>query len=143
MKKLLGITLLTALALAATDRPAHAWVDSKFSIGLNWHYQSGGNCLFWGAWRNGQVPGPWGDGLYYGPLNWPASGFGGPTGGIPPAGIGAPPVVPVPGHAGTPAPAQQAGQGVQPTGYYYPGYDYSGYYGYSGYTGIPSYWYGR
>lgn len=157
MKKLLGITFLTALAIVATERPAQAWINSKFSIGLNWHYQSGGNCLFWGLWRNGQVPGPWGDGMYYGPINWPSCGFGGPYGGgaaYPDFG-GAPAGDPS-FHAGVPNPnaapatttVQNAGQGYQHTsgyqpGYYYPGYDYTGYYGNAGYYGVPSYWYGR
>src|SRR5687767_14722387 len=54
MQRLLGISLLTALVFAATERPAQAWVNSRFSIGLNWSFQSGGNSAFWGLWRNGQ-----------------------------------------------------------------------------------------
>jgi hypothetical protein len=58
MKKLLSIALLTVCALALTERPAQAWVNSKFSIGLNWNMQSANNSWLWGFWRNGQVPGP-------------------------------------------------------------------------------------
>lgn len=58
MKKLLSMGLLTLCALALAERPAHAWVNSKFSIGLNWHLQSGNNNVLWGLWKNGQVPGP-------------------------------------------------------------------------------------
>jgi hypothetical protein len=58
MKKLLFLGL-TALGLVlAAEQPAHAWVNCKFSVGLNWSYQSGGNTLFWGLFRNGQPPGP-------------------------------------------------------------------------------------
>lgn len=50
---------LLALALAAlADQPASAWVNSKFGIGLNWNWQSGGNNFLWGFFRNGQPPGP-------------------------------------------------------------------------------------
>ena len=57
MKKVLFLGL-AALGLGLlTEQPAQAWINSKFSIGLNWHWQSGGNNLLWGAFRNGQVPG--------------------------------------------------------------------------------------
>ena len=70
MKKFLVLGL-TALGLAlVTDRPADAWINSKFSVGFNWHWQSGGNSLLWGAFRNSQPPGPdhgGGPGYGYGP----------------------------------------------------------------------------
>jgi len=75
MKKLLGISLLAGLAVLATERPVQAWCNSKFSIGLNWHFQSGGNNFLWGLYRNGQVPGPWGDGLIPGPCAGPAPAY--------------------------------------------------------------------
>lgn len=58
MKKILALGVLTLGLFAATERPAQAWVNSKFGIGLNWHLQSGGNNFLWGLFRNGQVPGP-------------------------------------------------------------------------------------
>lgn len=58
MKKFLTTGVL-ALALAAiATQESNAWVNSKFGIGLNWNYQSGGNNLLWGAFRNGQPPAP-------------------------------------------------------------------------------------
>lgn len=58
MKKLLTLSVLTLGVLAATERPAQAWVNMKFGVGLNWQLQSGGNNFLWGMFRNGQVPGP-------------------------------------------------------------------------------------
>ena len=50
---------LTALGLAlASGQEAKAWTNFKFSAGVNWQWQSGDNCLLWGLFRNGQVPGP-------------------------------------------------------------------------------------
>src|SRR5438874_2082223 len=45
MKKLLSIGLLTVCALAISEHQASAWVNAKFSIGLNWHLQSANNNL--------------------------------------------------------------------------------------------------
>lgn len=58
MKKLLSMGLLTLCALAASEREAQAWVNAKFSVGLNWQLQSANNNWLWGVWKNGQVPGP-------------------------------------------------------------------------------------
>jgi len=58
MKKLLSMGLLTLCALAASEREAQAWVNAKFSVGLNWQLQSANNNVLWGMWKNGQVPGP-------------------------------------------------------------------------------------
>lgn len=58
MKKLLSLGLLTVCAVIMSENQAHAWLNSKFSIGLNWHLQSGNNNVLWGLWKNGQVPGP-------------------------------------------------------------------------------------
>jgi hypothetical protein len=58
MKKIL---VLGALALSIgllSEQPASAWVNCKFGVGLNWNWQSGGNNFLWGAFRNGQPPGP-------------------------------------------------------------------------------------
>jgi len=58
MKKLLSLSVLTLGVFVLTERPAQAWVNMKFGVGLNWHLQSGGNNVLWGLFRNGQVPGP-------------------------------------------------------------------------------------
>ena len=58
MKKFLTVGLLAIVALAFMQQDASAWVNSRFGIGLNWDYQSGGNKAGWGLWRNGQPPGP-------------------------------------------------------------------------------------
>jgi hypothetical protein len=58
MKKILTAGLLALSAALITDQQASAWVNCKFGIGLNWHWQSGGNNLLWGAFRNGQPPCP-------------------------------------------------------------------------------------
>jgi hypothetical protein len=58
MKKLLSMGLLTLCALAASEREAQAWVNAKFSVGLNWQLQSANNNMLWGVFKNGQVPGP-------------------------------------------------------------------------------------
>ena len=56
MKRILTVGLLAVGAALCTSRPADAWTNCKFSIGLNWSCQSGNNNLFWGLWHNGQVP---------------------------------------------------------------------------------------
>jgi hypothetical protein len=58
MKKIFATGLLAICAIALTQQEASAWVNSRFSIGLSWNYQSGGNSFLWGAIHNGQVPGP-------------------------------------------------------------------------------------
>jgi hypothetical protein len=58
MKKFLSMGLLTVCALALSERQAQAWVNAKFSIGLNWQIQSANNNFLWGLYKNGQVPGP-------------------------------------------------------------------------------------
>src|SRR5436190_1535835 len=58
MKKFLtmGALALTLGALLAVE--ASAWINSKFGVGLNWNYQSGGNSALFGLFRNGQPPAP-------------------------------------------------------------------------------------
>ena len=58
MKKIVLAGLFAVCALALSQQQASAWVNSRFGVGLNWESQSGGNSLLWGAWRNGQPPGP-------------------------------------------------------------------------------------
>lgn len=57
MKKIVAVGLLAACSMLATQQEASAWINAKFSIGLNWELQSGNNCFGWGLWQNGQVPG--------------------------------------------------------------------------------------
>lgn len=151
MKKLLSLGLLTVCALVASERQADAWVNSKFSIGLNWHLQSGNNNYLWGLWKNGQVPGP--------------EAFGGaphghiPFGANPPAGSfpysGNPQQMPMAYPTQTaPPPIQTTGQtsyygwnynpyqtvSYQQNGYYYPNYYYPNAYQTYSYQ-APHYWY--
>jgi hypothetical protein len=64
MKKLLSLGIAAVLVALGTSRPADAWCNMKFSVGLNWSLQSGNNNLLWGAWRNGQIPDDYGQGGY-------------------------------------------------------------------------------
>lgn len=105
MKKIIFAGLLAISAIAFSQQQASAWVNTRFSVGLNWEMQSGGNNLLWGAWRNGQPPGPeafggGGGGFGYGqgfgaPMPYPyGHGFGpAPQGPAPmPVGTGEPPI---------------------------------------------------
>jgi hypothetical protein len=58
MKKILAIGILAVTAIAFSQQQASAWVNTRFGVGLNWEYQSGGNTFGWGLYRNGQPPGP-------------------------------------------------------------------------------------
>jgi hypothetical protein len=95
MKKLLSMGLLTLCALAASEREAQAWVNAKFSVGLNWQLQSANNNVFWGAWKNGQVPGPEAFG---------GGGGGGGPGMYGPGGMGQPPAGQFPYFGAQPMP---------------------------------------
>jgi hypothetical protein len=53
MKRFLSIGLLATSAVLADQAPASAWVNFKFSAGVNWQFQCAGN-----NFRNGQPPGP-------------------------------------------------------------------------------------
>jgi hypothetical protein len=66
MKRILATGLLAICAIALSQQEASAWVNARFGVGLNWGYQSGGNNFGWGAFRNGQPPGP--DMFYGGPF---------------------------------------------------------------------------
>jgi len=164
--------MLTVCALAISERPASAWVNSKFSVGLNWHYQSANTSVLWGLWRSGQIPGPEAFGPAGGPFaspNYPqptqpfpymGASNSGPQGG-PYAPQMAPQAAPqaVPqGVTYNSAPPVQNGYynpyqtvSYQPASYgyypyqptYYPTYGYSNY-GYSNYGyQTPYYWYGQ
>lgn len=58
MKKLLPIGLLAVSIAALSQEQASAWINSRFGIGLNWSWQSGGNNFLWGLFRDGQPPAP-------------------------------------------------------------------------------------
>jgi hypothetical protein len=58
MKKMVFAGLVAISLIALCQQNASAWVNSKFSIGLNMQRQSGGNNFLWGAYHNGQPPGP-------------------------------------------------------------------------------------
>ena len=153
MKKLLSIGLLTACALAFSEHQAQAWVNAKFSVGLNWQLQSANNNTLWGLWKNGQVPGPEAFGQ-------PGGGYMPPGGGFPYFSAGPqayPQAMPQAFPAQTAPPQtvmqQQAYYGMaqnyaynpyqavsyQPSGYYYPNYYYPTYQQYYGQA--PAYWY--
>src|SRR5579871_4206886 len=76
MKQLLIIGCAAVLVGLASTGTADAWINNRFSIGLNWSRQSGNNNLFWGLWRNGQIPdyGAYGYGPPPGPMHG-AAGF--------------------------------------------------------------------
>jgi hypothetical protein len=151
MKKLLSIGLLTVCALAISEHKAQAWVNAKFSVGLNWHLQSANNNFLWGFYKNGQVPGP--EAFGGGHMPYPSGGafpyFGGGAPQSYPPGQTAPPPVALQQQAyynmmqGYYNPYQTVS--YQPGGYYYPNYyypSYNDYYGYYGaYYQAPDYWY--
>jgi hypothetical protein len=56
MKKILAFALLTLCCLALVQQEACAWTNQRFSFGMEWQRQTGGNS-FCGIWRNGQPPG--------------------------------------------------------------------------------------
>ena len=90
MRHLLTAGLLAVAALVTTARPADAWINAKFSAGVNWHWQSGNNSLLWGLFHDGQTPGPdFGGGVGFGQApcthDFPFFGYNGP----PPANFAA------------------------------------------------------
>jgi hypothetical protein len=166
MKKLLSMGLLTLCALTISQQQAQAWVNAKFSVGLNWQLQSGNNNVFWGAWKNGQVPGPeafgqgYGGPSMYGPGGMsqpPASAF--PYFGSQPNPQSMPQAQSYQGGFPETAPPALAAQNYGPANYYYnpyqtvsyqnasyyyPNYSYPNYSypAYPQYYGqVPSYWY--
>jgi hypothetical protein len=76
MKKIVLAGLFAVSLMAFSQDQASAWVNSRFGVGLNWAWQSGGNNLGWGAWRNGQPPGPESFGSNFMPMQG-FPGFGG------------------------------------------------------------------
>lgn len=57
MKKILAIGLLAVGLMAVTQQEASAWVNTRFGMGLNFDWSSGGNTLLWGLIRDGQPGG--------------------------------------------------------------------------------------
>ena len=49
MKKILAIGILAIIAIAFSQQQASAWVNSRFGVGLNWDWQTGGNNFLWRA----------------------------------------------------------------------------------------------
>ncbi len=58
MKRILTLGLVALGLTLGTNQEASAWVNFKFGAGINWQWQSGNNNILWGAFRDGQVPGP-------------------------------------------------------------------------------------
>ena len=56
MKKIVTVGMLAMSVLVLSGSQALAWVNSRFSVGLNWEWQSGGNSFLWGAYSSGQPP---------------------------------------------------------------------------------------
>ena len=90
MKKIIAAGMLAFCVLAIAQQQASAWTNTKFGIGMNMDYQSGGTSFLWGLWRNGQPPGPEAFGGGYGgqqrfapaPMGYPPQGFA-PQGFVP------------------------------------------------------------
>jgi hypothetical protein len=57
MKKFLMMGVLAVTAVMLSQQQASAWINTRFSIGFNWQWQSGNNSWFWGTFVNGQTPG--------------------------------------------------------------------------------------
>ena len=127
MKKIALAGLLALGIIAMSEQQASAWINCRFGIGLNWEFQSGGNHCLWGAWHNGQVPGP----EAYGYV--PAYYYGGPVQQfMPPMPT---PVSPQKSSLDAPGPVY-AGQYGSP--YYFATYPRPVYY-----YAMPTYYYGR
>ncbi|MBI2806860.1 MAG: hypothetical protein HYX68_17920 [Planctomycetes bacterium] len=58
MKKFFASGMLAICLIALSQQQASAWINTRFGVGLNWQWQSGGNNLLWGAYRGAQPPGP-------------------------------------------------------------------------------------
>ena len=119
MKKFVVMGALAVALAVCSHQEASAWVNAKFGVGLNWAYQSGGNNLLWGVYRNGQPPaccdGPGcGPGFYgpgYGPgFYGPGYGAAGGYPGYPYAGTNMGPVAPFTPPAPTLSPTPSSTQ---------------------------------
>jgi hypothetical protein len=146
MKRFLIFSLLAAGLTLGSQQQASAWCNFKFGAGVNWHWQSGNNSWFCGAYRNGEVPGPeffgypgcgggYPVGYGGGYDSFPYYGAGQPVPGQPSYAAGAPQMQAAPTNnvpqqvPTTPIPNYQQRVQFQPTAYqsYYPSY-YQSYY---------------
>jgi hypothetical protein len=111
MKKLVVAGLFAISVLAISEQQASAWINSRFGVGLNWDWQSGGNNFLWGAWRNGQPPGPeaFNSGAYQARYQGPVPGLYGQG----PQGYAPPMAQPYMGSPAFMPPAPQAFPGPQ------------------------------
>lgn len=57
MRKLSLLGPFALLIVLMLQQQSPAWLNFKFGAGINWNWQSGGNNVFWGLFRNGQPPG--------------------------------------------------------------------------------------
>jgi hypothetical protein len=149
MKKLLVLSILTVGSLMITERPADAWINAKFSIGMNWELQSANNTLLYGLWRNGQTECPqWQGGAGFQGTAQPFPYFGAAPGQQQPALAYIQPQAPASPQGGQfNTIAGWNNQNVyQPASYtpnyYTPNYYAPNYYAPNYYT-VPAYWYGR
>src|SRR5262245_22685467 len=150
MKRFLVVGVVALGVVLATQQQAPAWINFKMGVGLNWHWQSGGNNILWGVFHDGQPPGPdynGGHPYHNGGHPYPNGGhdnrfFFAQGGAIPtaPQTQATPsPVNPAAGYY----PATYSGQNVyQPVSYYPPSnYAYPYYPAYwQGYGYAPYYW---
>jgi hypothetical protein len=135
MKKLLVVSVLALGTVAAFGQNASAWINFKFSAGINMSYESACNSFLCGLWNNGPYPG--------GCCGWCdpgccAGGYGDYPGAVAYTGSY---------DASAPALARSVApsNNVQAVGYQPAWYGAGGYYAPVGYQPYPapSYWYGR
>jgi hypothetical protein len=139
MKKFVAVGALALILTACSLQEAKAWINNKFSVGLNYSHQSGGNNFLWGAFRNGQPPACDGPGCFAPGYGYPGHGAQGFQG-YPYAQGGTAPMTPMMPPAPAAAPVSPQGQpssglqynGFQPVAYpmyYQPNYYYPVNYG--------------
>jgi len=102
MKRFLILGAVAVACVCASVHEASAWVNSNFGLGMNWSWQSGGNSLLCGLWRDGQ---PGGADFY--PQHVPV--YPRPTCCTAPAPVPVAPQVFCPPGAGAPAPVGPGG----------------------------------
>jgi hypothetical protein len=153
MKRFLVLTVLALGVTVLSQRPAAAWSNFRFSVGLNLGWQGGNNSYLFGAFRSGPAPAPW---AAYGPgPGHPGPGPGGfnpyfespyakgpaATPGTPGATAQTAPVAPPTTPAPPSPPAQAATTPFQPVGYFPSTSLYGPSAGAPRTSQAPSYWY--